>query len=98
MSLDFASNGPQLFPHIHAPKINLWQHFFGILQKDMEKVHQQLVVRSDLVQNVAEQASTDRVVLSQKLEETGCVVAQMHLEQMGKELGGSSHASQELGG
>ena len=28
MSLDFASNGPQLFPHIHAPKINLWQHFF----------------------------------------------------------------------
>jgi hypothetical protein len=31
MSLDFASNGPQLFPHIHAPKINLWQHFFGIL-------------------------------------------------------------------
>jgi hypothetical protein len=32
MSLDFASNGPQLFPHIHAPKINLWQHFFGILQ------------------------------------------------------------------
>jgi hypothetical protein len=33
MSLDFASNGPQLFPHIHAPKINLWQHFFGILQR-----------------------------------------------------------------
>jgi hypothetical protein len=29
MSLDFASNGPQLFPHIHAPKINLWQHFLG---------------------------------------------------------------------
>jgi hypothetical protein len=28
MSLDFASNGPQLFSHIHAPKINLWQHFF----------------------------------------------------------------------
>jgi hypothetical protein len=28
MSLDFASNGPQLFPHIHTPKINLWQHFF----------------------------------------------------------------------
>lgn len=66
--------------------------------KDVEKVHQQLVVRSDLVQTVAEQAATDRVVLSQKLEETGCVVAQMHLEQMGKELGGSSHASQELGG
>jgi hypothetical protein len=31
LSLDFASNGPQLFPHIHAPNINLWQHFFGIL-------------------------------------------------------------------
>jgi hypothetical protein len=28
MSLYFASNGPQLFPHIHTPKINLWQHFF----------------------------------------------------------------------
>jgi hypothetical protein len=28
---DFASNGPQPFSHIHAPKINLWQHFFGIL-------------------------------------------------------------------
>jgi hypothetical protein len=29
---DLASNGPQPFSHIHAPKINLWQHFFGILQ------------------------------------------------------------------
>jgi len=28
---DLASNGPQPFSHIHAPKINLWQHFFGIL-------------------------------------------------------------------
>jgi hypothetical protein len=27
---DLASNGPQPFSHIHAPKINLWQ-FFGIL-------------------------------------------------------------------
>jgi hypothetical protein len=25
---DLASNGPQPFSHIHAPKINLWQHFF----------------------------------------------------------------------
>jgi hypothetical protein len=25
---DLSSNGPQLFSHIHAPKINLWQHFF----------------------------------------------------------------------
>jgi hypothetical protein len=24
---DLASNGPQPFSHIHAPKINLWQHF-----------------------------------------------------------------------
>jgi hypothetical protein len=30
---DLASNGPQPFSHIHAPKINLWQHFFGILQE-----------------------------------------------------------------
>jgi hypothetical protein len=29
---DLASNSPQPFSHIHAPKINLWQHFFGILQ------------------------------------------------------------------
>jgi hypothetical protein len=28
---DLASNGLQPFSHIHAPKINLWQHFFGIL-------------------------------------------------------------------
>jgi hypothetical protein len=66
--------------------------------KDVEKVQQQLVVRPDLAATVAEQAATDRVVLSQKLEETGRVVAQMRLEQMGKELGGSSDASQELGG
>jgi hypothetical protein len=26
---DLASNGPQPFSHIHAPKINLWQHFLG---------------------------------------------------------------------
>jgi hypothetical protein len=25
---DLASNSPQPFPHILAPKINLWQHFF----------------------------------------------------------------------
>jgi hypothetical protein len=24
---DLASNGPQPFSQIHAPKINLWQHF-----------------------------------------------------------------------
>jgi hypothetical protein len=29
---DLASNGPQPFSHIHAPKINLWQLFLGILQ------------------------------------------------------------------
>jgi hypothetical protein len=29
---DLASNSPQSFSQIHAPKINLWQHFFGILQ------------------------------------------------------------------
>jgi hypothetical protein len=29
---DLASNSPQPFSDIHAPKINLWQHFFGILQ------------------------------------------------------------------
>jgi hypothetical protein len=28
---DLESNGPQPFSHIHAPKINLWQHFLGIL-------------------------------------------------------------------
>ena len=26
---DLASNGPQPFSYIHAPKINLWQHFLG---------------------------------------------------------------------
>jgi hypothetical protein len=26
---DLASNGPQPFFHIHAPKINLWQHFLA---------------------------------------------------------------------
>ena len=31
---DLASNGPQPFSHIHASKINLWQLFFGILQRD----------------------------------------------------------------
>jgi hypothetical protein len=25
---DLASNGPQSFSHIHAPKINLWQQLF----------------------------------------------------------------------
>jgi hypothetical protein len=25
---DLASNGPQPFSHIYAPKINLWQYFF----------------------------------------------------------------------
>jgi hypothetical protein len=35
MSLDFASNGPQLFPHIHALKINLWQHFFWDITSPM---------------------------------------------------------------
>jgi hypothetical protein len=29
---DLASNGPKSFSHIHAPKINLWQRFLGILQ------------------------------------------------------------------
>jgi hypothetical protein len=29
---DLASNDPQPFFHIHAPKIILWQLFFGILQ------------------------------------------------------------------
>jgi hypothetical protein len=28
---DLSSNGPQPFSHIHTPKINLWQHFLGIL-------------------------------------------------------------------
>jgi hypothetical protein len=28
---ELASNGSQSFSHIHAPKINLWQHFLGIL-------------------------------------------------------------------
>jgi hypothetical protein len=32
---DLASNGPQPFSHIHAPKINLWQHFFW----DITPVH-----------------------------------------------------------
>jgi hypothetical protein len=31
MTSDVASNGPQPFFHIHAPKINFGQHFFGIL-------------------------------------------------------------------
>jgi hypothetical protein len=39
MSLDFASNGPQLFPHIHAPKINLWQHFFWDITVCQTKEH-----------------------------------------------------------
>jgi hypothetical protein len=32
---DLASNGPQPFSHFHAPKINLWQLYFGILQAIM---------------------------------------------------------------
>jgi hypothetical protein len=28
---DLAANGPLPFSHIHTLKINLWQHFFGIL-------------------------------------------------------------------
>jgi hypothetical protein len=28
---DLAFNSPQPFSHIHAPKIKLWKHFFGIL-------------------------------------------------------------------
>jgi hypothetical protein len=34
---DLASNSPQPFSHIHAPKINLWQHFFGILHSCFHK-------------------------------------------------------------
>jgi hypothetical protein len=33
MTSDIASNVSQSFSHIHAPKINLLQHFFGILQR-----------------------------------------------------------------
>jgi hypothetical protein len=35
---DLASNDPQPFSHIHAPKINLWQHFLGILQVPTEEL------------------------------------------------------------
>jgi hypothetical protein len=31
-----ASNGPQPFSQIHALKINLWQHFFGILHQPIK--------------------------------------------------------------
>jgi hypothetical protein len=33
MTSDFASNGPQPFSLIHAPKINFWSTFFGILHR-----------------------------------------------------------------
>jgi hypothetical protein len=33
---DLASNGPQPFSHIHAPKINLWQQFFWDITKSSQ--------------------------------------------------------------
>jgi hypothetical protein len=43
---DLASNGPQPFSHIHAPKINLWQHFFGILQMPTNEAQVVTSIRS----------------------------------------------------
>jgi hypothetical protein len=58
--------------------------------KDVERVQQQIMMRTELAASVAEQAAKERNDLGLKLEETGRVVAQMRLEQLGKELGESS--------
>jgi hypothetical protein len=61
--------------------------------KDVERVQQQIMMRTELAAIVAEQAAKERNDLGRKLEETRRVVAQMRLEQLGKELGGSSGGS-----
>jgi hypothetical protein len=61
--------------------------------KDVERVQQQIMMRTELAASVAEQAAKERNDLGRKLEETGRVVAQMRLEQLGKELGESSGGS-----
>jgi hypothetical protein len=38
MTSDLASNGPQPFSHIHAPKINFWQHFLGYYSRPLSRL------------------------------------------------------------
>jgi hypothetical protein len=63
---DLASNGPQPFSHIHAPKINLWQHFFWDITQN--KRHQVVVVLVvDLVSHFIEEKGS--LGLSDRLRE-----------------------------
>jgi hypothetical protein len=54
--------------------------------KEVERAQQKLMVWSELAATVAECMATERVKMSQKMEETEKMVAQLLLEQMGKEL------------
>jgi hypothetical protein len=51
------------------------------------------MMHTELSRTIAEQVAKERNDLGRKLKETGRVVTQMRLEQMGKELGESSEGS-----
>jgi hypothetical protein len=61
--------------------------------KEVERAQQQLMVRSELAASMAERATTERVQMGQKMEETEKLIAQLQLEQMGKDLGETSDAN-----
>lgn len=61
--------------------------------KEVERAQQQLMVRSELAASMAERAATERVQMGQKMEETEKLIAQLRLEQMGKDLGETSDAN-----
>jgi hypothetical protein len=54
--------------------------------KDMQKVQLQLMAQADLAACVAERAAEERNELYLRMEETGREIAQMRLEQMGRDL------------
>jgi hypothetical protein len=55
--------------------------------KEVEHAQQQLMVWSELATSMAEHAATERVQMGQKMEEIEKLIAQLRLEQMGKDLG-----------
>ena len=63
-----------------------WDRMFESMEamtgrlKEVERVQQQLLMQSELVAVVAEQAATERNDLYRKLEETGREVSQLRLE------------------
>jgi hypothetical protein len=72
-----------------------WKRVFDTLEglgdrlQMVEKVQHQLLAQVGLSTTMVEKATEERMELFSKVEETGREVAQMRLEQMGKELGES---------